>query len=126
MNNALKAALMVAAMAVCFVGRAGAQGVPVAGSVEVSGKLVKMMATGAETTGWAIEMKNEQSFGGRPVKSIEVEGKAKKFEKLESKEVTATGTIVHRSGPESKDRIVLQVEKIKQWKESKAERPSAY
>lgn len=126
MKTMSKGFVPVAFVVLCFVGRAGAQGVPVAGSVEVSGKLVKMMAIGAETTGWAIEMKNEQSFGGKPVKSIEVEGKAKKLEKLENKEVTATGTIVHRSGPESKDRIVLQVEKIKEWKPTEKERPSSY
>jgi 23S rRNA maturation-related 3'-5' exoribonuclease YhaM len=50
------------------------------------------------------------------MKSIEVEGKAKNFEKLENKKVTAYGTIVHKQGVETHDRVVLQVDKIKEWK----------
>ena len=81
--------------------RAAAQGTPVAGSVEATGKLTRVMAIGAETSGWEIQLENEQAFGGKPEK------------------VTASGTIVHRSGVETGDRVVLQVEKIKQWKEEK-------
>ena len=99
--------------------RAAAQGTPVAGSVEATGKLTRVMAIGGETSGWEIQLENEQAFGGKPVKSIEVVGNAKKLQKLENKKVTASGTIVHRSGVETGDRVVLQVEKIKQWKEEK-------
>jgi len=114
----------VAMMLVCL--RAGAQGTPVEGSVEATGKLVKMMAVGAETTGWAIEFEKEISFGGNGVHSIEVEGDVKKFGKLENKKVTAKGSIVHRSGTERKDRMVFVVQKIKEWKAPVAERPSSY
>ena len=122
----LKVAMVIAVMGFCFVGRTAAQVTPVAGSVEVTGKLTKVMAIGAETTGWAIELESEQSFGGKPMHSIEVEAKAKKLEKLENNRVTASGVIVHRSGVENKDRMVLQIEKIKEWKPAKAERPSNY
>jgi hypothetical protein len=100
-------------------GRAASQGTPVAGSVEVTGKLTKVMAIGAETSGWEIQLESEQAFGGKPVKSIEVAGNGKKLQKLENKKVTASGTIVHRSGVETGDRVVLQIEKIKQWKQEK-------
>jgi hypothetical protein len=106
--------------------RISAQGTPVEGGVEATGKLVKVMAVGAETTGWAIELESEQSFGGKPVHSIEGQGDVKKFGKLENKKVTAKGTIVHRSGVESKDRMVLVVQKIKEWKAPQAEKPSNY
>ena len=126
MNRILVTATLLGFVAGCFPARTAAQGPPVTGSVEVTGKLTKVMAIGAETTGWAIELESEQSFGGKPVHSIEVEGKTKKLEKLENKKVTASGVIVHQSGVESKDRIVLQIEKIKEWKAAKTERPSNY
>lgn len=116
MNRAIRSGILVLAMALLVTAHARAQGTPAPGPVEVTGKLVKMMAIGAETSGWAIEFEQETSMGGSPVKSIEVEGKASKFEKLENKKVTASGTIVHRSGMETHDRVVLQVEKIKEWK----------
>jgi len=121
-----KGLALIALMTVSFVGWAEAQGTPVEGPVEVAGKLMKVMAIGAETTGWVIELESEQSFGGKPVRSIEVEANTKKLEKLENKKVTASGIIVHRSGVENKDRFVLQIEKIKEWKPAKAERPSNY
>jgi hypothetical protein len=94
--------------------------------VEATGKLVKVMAAGAETTGWAIEFEKEVSFGGSGVHSIEVEGDTKKLGKLENKKVTAKGNIVHRSGVESKDRLVFVVQKIKEWKAPQGDRPSNY
>jgi hypothetical protein len=116
MNRAMRVGSLLFVMALCFAGCAQAQGTPVAGSVSVTGKLVKVMAIGAETSGWTIDLDTEGSFGGNPMKSIDVEGKTKKFEKLENLKVTASGTIVHKQGVETKDRIVLQVAKIKEWK----------
>ena len=115
----LRMALALGLAMLGTAGRAAAQGTPVAGSVEVTGKLTRVMAVGAETSGWEIQLESEQAFGGKPMKSIEVEGNGKKLQKLENKKVTATGTIVHRSGIETGDRVTLQVEKIKQWKEEK-------
>jgi hypothetical protein len=106
--------------------RVAAQGTPVEGTVEATGKLVKVMAVGAEATGWEIQFENEVSFSGNVVHSIEVEGDAKKFGKLENKKVTVKGMIVHRSGTERKDRMVFVAQKIKEWKAPAAERPSAY
>lgn len=116
MNRAMRVGGLLFVMALLFVARAQAQGTPVAGPVKVTGKLVKMMAIGGESSGWAIDLDNEGSFGGNPMKSIEVEGKVKKFEKLENLKVTASGTIVHKQGVETHDRVVLLVDKIKEWK----------
>jgi hypothetical protein len=118
-------AMLGLAMATASV-RVGAQGTPVEGTVEATGKLVKVMAAGAETTGWAIQFEKEVSFGGNGVHSVEVEGDAKKFGKLENKQVTVKGMIVHRSGTERKDRMVFVVQKIKEWKAPVAEKPSSY
>jgi hypothetical protein len=111
-------------MGVCL--RVGAQGTPVEGTVEATGKLVKVMAVGAETIGWAVEFDKEISFGGGEVHSIEVEGDAKKFGKLENKKVSVKGSIVHRAGTERQDRMVFVVQKIKAWKAPAMETPSSY
>ena len=132
MIKILKVAAVVGLMMSCVCARTGAQGsakgsgTPVEGTVEATGKLVKVMAVGAETTGWAIQFEDEVSFGGKGTHSIEVEGDAKKFGKLENKKVTVKGTIAHRSGVETKDRMVFVVQKIKEWRAPQAERPSSY
>jgi len=118
--------ILAAGILLCVCARGAAQGTPVEGTVEATGKLVKAMAVGAETSGWAIEFEKEVSFGGNDVHSIEVEGDLKKFGKLENKKVTVKGSIVHMSGVESKDRMVFVVQKIKEWKAPVAERPSSY
>lgn len=119
MTRTFRLALLLGLAVLWLAGRAAPQGTPVAGSVEVTGKLTKVMGIGAETSGWAIELENEQAFGGKPMKSIEVEGKVKKLQKFENKKVTASGAIVHRSDVEAGDRVVLQVERIKEWKGEK-------
>lgn len=126
MKRRTRMGILAVGILLCVCARAAAQGTPVEGTVEATGKLVKMMAVGGESTGWAIEFEKEVSFGGNGVHSIEVEGDAKKFGKLENKKVTAKGMIVHRPGTERKDRIVLVVQKIKEWKPPAAERPSSY
>ena len=132
MIKILKVFALMSLVMLCACARSGAQGsakgsgTPVEGSVEATGKLVKVMAIGGETTGWAIQFEDEMSFGGKGTHSIEVEGNAKKFGKLENKKVTVKGTVVHRSGVESKDRMVFVVQKIKEWQAPQAERPSAF
>lgn len=126
MRRILNFMMVMGLVMVCACLRTAAQSTPVEGTVEATGKLVKVMAEGAETTGWAIQFEEEVSFGGNGVHSIEVEGDVKKFGKLENKKVTAKGTIVHRPGVERKDRMVFVVQKIKEWKAPQAERPSSY
>jgi hypothetical protein len=126
MKNIWKVMAGTGLVMVCICARVAAQGTAVEGTVEATGKLVKVMAVGAETTGWEIQFENEMSFGGNAMHSIEVEGDAKKFGKLENKKVAARGMIVHRPGVERKDRIVFVAQKIREWKASAAERPSSY
>jgi len=132
MKRILSAVSVIGLMMLFACADARAQGsgkgseTPAEGTVEATGKLVKVMAMGAETTGWAIQFEDEVSFGGKPTHAIEVEGDGKKLGKLENKKVTAKGTIVHRSGVESKDRMVFAVQKIKEWKAPEAERKSNY
>jgi len=132
MRKMLKVTALIGLLTLYVCVRAGAQGsgkgsgTPVEGTVEATGKLVKVMAAGAETTGWAMQFEDEVSFGGKGTHTIEVDGDVKKLGKLENKKVTAKGAIVHRSGVESKDRMVFVVQKIKEWKAPQGERPSNY
>jgi hypothetical protein len=126
MKNIRKAMLGIGLVMLCVGAQTVAQGTPAPETVEATGKLVKVMAVGAETTGWEMQFDNEVNFGGNGVHSIEVQGDVKKFGKLENKKVTAKGNIVHRSGVERKDRLVFVVQKIKEWKAPAADRPSSY
>jgi hypothetical protein len=126
MRRILNFMMVMGVVMVCACLRTAAQGTPVEGPAEATGKLVKVMAVGAETTGWAIQFEDEVSFGGKGTHTIEVEGDVKNFGKLENKKVTVKGTIVHRPGAERKDRMVFVVQKIKEWKAPAAERPSSY
>lgn len=126
MKNIQKVMAVFGLVMLCAGLRVAAQGTPVEGTVEATGKLVNVAAVGGETSGWAIEFEQEVSFGGNGVHSMEVEGDVKKFGKLENKKVTVKGSIVHRSGTERKDRMVFVVQRIKEWKAPVAERQSPY
>jgi hypothetical protein len=86
----------------------------VQGNVTVTGKLNRMMAIGAETTGWAIDLGSEITIDGKPMNSVEISyPKTSKLEKLSGKKVKAVGKMTHRQGVETGDRLVLEVSSIK-------------
>lgn len=110
MKLARKAALWgVAVFCICFA-TAAQTADKTAQALNVTGKLTRVMAVGAETTGWAIELDEPMPIDGKPAKSIEIAyPKAKKLKKLENQHVVATGTLTHRDGVETGDRPVLEV-----------------
>lgn len=82
--------------------------------ITVTGKLTRVMAIGAETSGWAVELNPPFSVGGKEVSSIEVVvADSKKLESLENKIVTAKGSLSNASGIETGERPVLNVSSIK-------------
>jgi hypothetical protein len=82
--------------------------------LSVTGKLTRVMAIGAETSGWAVELNPPFSVNGKQVSSIEiVAADTKKLESLENKVVKATGTLSNASGVETGERPVLNVSSIK-------------
>jgi hypothetical protein len=86
----------------------------VQGKVTVTGTLNRMMAIGAETTGWAIDLGSEITIDGAPLHSVEISyPKSSKLEKLSGKKVKAVGKMTHRQGVETGDRMVLEVSSIK-------------
>lgn len=83
-------------------------------TITVKGKLDRVMAVGGESTGWSIHLSEEITIDGKQLTSIEIDfPNAKKLEKLENREVKATGTITYRHGVETGERPILKVSAIK-------------
>ncbi len=85
--------------------------------ITVTGKLVRAMAIGGESTGWALELESATTIDGKPATSIQVSyRKTGKLEKLENKHVRATGKLAHRNGVETGEQPVLEISSIKEAK----------
>jgi hypothetical protein len=84
----------------------------------VQGKLTRVVAIGAETSGWAIELNPVLTVNGKQVSSLEVKSSdAKKLEALENKTVKATGKLSNAVGVETGQRPVLTLTSIKPIKQ---------
>ena len=81
--------------------------------IGITGKLTRVIAIGAETSGWSIELKREITVEGKKMRSIEVSGSPEEFERLKNQRVRATGTIAHHTGMERGEYIVFEVTSIK-------------
>jgi len=85
--------------------------------ITVTGKLIRALAIGGESTGWVIQLESEISIDGKPVNSIEVDShEIKEFKKLENKRVEASGKLSHRRGVETGNRPILDVSSIRELK----------
>lgn len=83
----------------------------------VVGKLVRVMAIGAESSGWAIEMGSAITIDNKQVNSIQVRYRsASRLEKLTNKQVRASGKLVRRQGVETGEQPVLNISSIKEAK----------
>lgn len=97
------------------------QAQPVEQNIILTGKLVRAMAIGGESTGWVLELEAATTIDGKQVNSIQVSyHKTGKLEKLENKRVKATGKLGHRHGVETGERPVLEVSSISLRKDAKA------
>jgi hypothetical protein len=89
--------------------------------ITIQGKLSRVMAIGAETSGWAIELNPVLTVHEKQISSMEiVYVDTKKLEALENKTVKATGTLSNVTGIETGQRPVLNLTSIKQVKEKPA------
>ena len=80
----------------------------------VTGQLRRVAGIGGESTGWAMRLDSEIAVQGKAMKSIEVSGQPKEFERLENKRVEAKGKIAFRHGVERGDWPILEVTAIKE------------
>jgi len=96
----------------------------------VTGKLGRVMAIGGESTGWAIQLDSETTIEGKRVDSLEVDdSNTERLEKLADKHVKATGTLSHRKGVETGERLVLVVSSMKEVKaasQSESAKPAPF
>jgi len=91
----------------------------------VTGKVVRVMAIGGESTGWAIQLESEIAIDGKQANSIEIDyPKPAKLEKLENQRVRASGKLAHRQGVETGERPVLVVSAIKKVKATAQQAPA--
>ena len=91
--------------------------------MSVTGKLVRVMAIGAESTGWAIQFDSSLTIDGKQADSIQVS--YSRLEKLENKHVKAAGKLTHRQGVETGAQPVLALSSIKEAKSAPAANPSS-
>jgi hypothetical protein len=97
---------------------------PKSDKLMVMGKLTRVMAIGAETSGWAIDLNPVLTVDGKQVSSLEVKSSnPKKLEPLENKFVKATGKLSNAVGVETGDRPVLTLSSIKEIKERSPKTP---
>ena len=83
----------------------------------VTGKLSRVVAIGGESTGWAIQLDPESTIHGKRVESIEVDyPNTERLVKLADKHVKATGTLSHRHGVETGERLILVVSSMEEVK----------
>ena len=84
------------------------------------GKLMRVVAIGGETTGWALQLESERQINDRKVQQIEVDPAPAglPLDSLEGKRVEVVGRVEWRQGVERGPYPVLVVESIQ-------ERPNA-
>ncbi len=84
----------------------------------VTGTLSRVMAIGAESTGWAVQLDSETTFDGKAVSSIQVNDSRQpgRFESLDNKHVRVVGKLGHRNGVETGVQPFLEVSSIKEVK----------
>ncbi len=84
--------------------------------ITITGKLVKIVAIGGETTGWAVELDSPLEVNGKKINRIEIDPNGKKIGGFNNKRVEVLGTLLKRSGIERKEYWVLMVNKIQEIK----------
>jgi len=86
----------------------------------VSGKLTRVMAIGAETSGWSIELASPITLDGNEIHSLEIQySDTQKLESLKDHWVRAKGILSSSSGVETGHRMVLKLSLIKESSEPK-------
>ena len=103
-----------------------AQGQPVPiKTIAITGKLVRAMAIGGESTGWILELEATNTIDGKQVNSIQVSyRKTAELEKLENARVRVIGKITRRHGVETGEHLVLDVSSIKEAKATAQKAPA--
>ena len=87
--------------------------------VTIEGTLTRMMAAGAESTGWSItHIESGTVVDGKPMDTIEVSDtrKPQQLEEFENKRVRISGKVVYRHGVETGTQPYVEISNIKALK----------
>jgi hypothetical protein len=95
-----------------FLAPARPQQTPAPKKITITGKLIRVMAIGGETSGWSLELKHQVTLAGKKMRSVEVTGSREELEKLRDQRVTVLGALVHHTGMERGDYMVLEISSI--------------
>src|SRR5215469_3943531 len=93
------------------------QAQPTPQGLTLTGKLVRAMAMGGESTGWVLELESPARIDGKLASAIQVDyGKTDVLEELANKRVRVSGELTHRHGVETGDQPVLKASSIREAK----------
>lgn len=81
--------------------------------VTVTGKLIKVVAIGGETTGWAVDLDNPLQAEGEAFTRIEIDPAGKEVNGFENRQIEAMGSLEKQFGIERGGYWVITVENIR-------------
>jgi hypothetical protein len=83
--------------------------------ITLVGTLHRVMAIGAESTGWMVQVDSETIIDGKPISSVEVSDthKPRQLEDFENKRVKIAGKVVYRHGVETATQAYVEIITIK-------------
>jgi hypothetical protein len=83
--------------------------------ITLVGTLHRVMAIGAESTGWMVQVDSETIIDGKPISSVEVSDthKPRQLEDFENKRVKIAGKVVYRHGVETGIQPYVEITTIK-------------
>jgi hypothetical protein len=83
--------------------------------ITLVGTLHRVMAIGAESTGWMVQVDSETIIDGKPISSVEVSDthKPRQLEDFENKRVKIAGKVVYRHGVETGIQPYVEISTIK-------------
>src|ERR1051325_4210699 len=77
--------------------------------ITVYGRLTRVVAIGAETTGWSLEFRRRVILEGKKMRSFSSSGQAAECENLNDQEVKVSAIVTHRTGVDRPDHLVHAV-----------------
>jgi hypothetical protein len=83
--------------------------------VKLVGTLHRVMAIGAESTGWMVQVDSETVIDGKPISSIEVSDSRnpKQLDGFENERVKIAGKVIYRHGVETGTQPYIEITTIK-------------
>ena len=81
--------------------------------ITVTGKLIRVMAIGSETTGWAVDLDEPRQIGGKQITRIEIDPAGSQVDDFENRRIEVAGILAQRSGIERREYWVIVAKKIR-------------